>query len=423
MQQFLQEDIEGHRPVYKSLVDNSNELLNSCDSASVTNGVPEIKAETEDAVQRWTALNDFYRNRKDQVSEADNKVKKYRTLVVPLENSYKKAAKSLEESHHEGIDVEESKKMLQAMKVMVLNNQLRKVLAIQLCGLICHILSGGIPLYIILSLYLYCHFPMPSYLRVIYPLRKASIISIFLKVLQENVQILETDVQNVGEQVKKEDYPNVNFTPVKQRVKKLSNRVAALRRNVSVHITWLEKVVEEIIIFVNSTDELQKYVNVAFVQLDNFKPISNDHKVLSKQLEEVKELEKNTNEQFVILSDADITARSITSMKKDDPKAVKDVAERINSCEAALVELKEKIKDRKQKILRAQEHISLYRAQLEPVEKAFSEIEDSAVMEAPVSEEELGKVEVSADDDYIDDNDDDINVMIIIIYLIRINSR
>lgn len=226
-------------------------------------------------------------------------------------------------------------------------------------------------------------------------LRDVLTISIsFIQALQENVQMLQTDIQNVGDEVKKEDSPNINFTPVKQRVKKLAKRCRALRRQVNVRVMWLEKVVEEITLFVNSTDELQKYVNVAFVKLDNLKPISNDHKILEEQLEEVKELEDDTNDEFDNLSDAEMKAKSITSMKKDDPKAVKDVAERINATEAALVELKEKIKDRKQKILRAKEHVTLYRAQLEPVEKAFSDIEDSVAMEAPVSEEELGKVEV-----------------------------
>lgn len=215
----------------------------------------------------------------------------------------------------------------------------------------------------------------------------------FIQQLQEDVQILEADIQNVGEEVKKEDYPNVNFTPVKQRVKKLANRCAALRRLVNVRVMWLEKVTEEITLFVNTTDELHKFVNVAFVQLNNFDPIHNNPEVLEKQLEEVKGLENEVKDQFTNLSDAEMKAKSITSMKKDDTKAFKDVTERINGVEAALVELKEKIKDRKQKLLRAKEHLSLYRSQLEPVEKAFSQLEDS-VLEVPVSEEELGKVEV-----------------------------
>ena len=105
-------------------------------------------------------------------------------------------------------------------------------------------------------------------------------------------------------------------------------------------------------------------------------------------------LEDDVYAQFPTLSDAEVKAKSIVSIKKDDPKAVRDVAERINDCEKSLVELKEKVKDRKQNLLRAQEHLTLYRAQLEPVERVFSQLED-AVMDVPVSKDELGKVEVS----------------------------
>lgn len=217
---------------------------------------------------------------------------------------------------------------------------------------------------------------------------------LYLQVLKGDVKNLHKEIKNVREEIKKEHYTNVSFTPVKQRVKKLSNRCSALKQDVKVRVTWLEKVVEEITFFVNSTGELQKFVSIAFVKLDNFEPISNNHDILEEQLSEVTNLEDETDNQFDNLSDSEMKAKSITSMKKDDPKAVKDIAERINRCQADLVELKEKIKDRKQKINTAKEHILLYRAQLEPVEKAFSQIEDSAVMEVPVSEEELGKVEV-----------------------------
>ena len=108
-----------------------------------------------------------------------------------------------------------------------------------------------------------------------------------LQTLQDLVQALEEDIQNVGNEVKKEDYPNINFTPVKQRVKTLANRCAALRRQVNEHVTWLEKVIEEISFFVNATDDLQQFVSGAFDKLDNFDPIDNDAEVIKEQLEEV----------------------------------------------------------------------------------------------------------------------------------------
>lgn len=117
LQKFLQEDIEGHRPVYKSLVDSSNDLLESCSSVNVTDGVPEIKAETQDVVERWSAVNALFRERRDQVAEADTKAKKYRSILLPLENSVKKARKSLEESNYEGIDIADGEKELNAVKV------------------------------------------------------------------------------------------------------------------------------------------------------------------------------------------------------------------------------------------------------------------------------------------------------------------
>ena len=117
MQQFLQEDIEGHRPSYKTLIACADDVLEACDSVGVTEGVPELQAETQDLVVRWTTLNEFYRNRRDQVNEADSKVKNYRNLLLPLESSIKKAEKSIEDPHFEGIDVGEGKNKLQNMKV------------------------------------------------------------------------------------------------------------------------------------------------------------------------------------------------------------------------------------------------------------------------------------------------------------------
>lgn len=113
----MQEDIEGHRPVYKSLVSSSDNLIGTCDSVGVTDGVPEVQAEVQHVVDRWSMINEFYCERREQVSEAENKVKKYRNLLLPLENSVKKAEKSLEEPLYEGIDLEEGRKELQKAKV------------------------------------------------------------------------------------------------------------------------------------------------------------------------------------------------------------------------------------------------------------------------------------------------------------------
>lgn len=104
-------------------------------------------------------------------------------------------------------------------------------------------------------------------------------------------------------------------------------------------------------------------------------------------------MEDEVESQFSTLADAEMKAKSITSIKKDDPKAVRDVAECVNSCGNGLIELKEKVKDRRQNLMRAEEQLNLYRSQLEPVEKVFSQVED-VVMDVPVSEDELGKVEV-----------------------------
>ena len=108
--------------MYKTLVDNADDLVEACDCVGVTEGVPEVKAEIQDVVDRWTSINDFYRQRRDQVSEADNKVKKYRSVLLPLENSVKKAEKTLEEPHHEGIDVCDGVKELKVSKVRDINH-------------------------------------------------------------------------------------------------------------------------------------------------------------------------------------------------------------------------------------------------------------------------------------------------------------
>jgi hypothetical protein len=90
----------------------------------VTEGVPEVQAEIKDTVERWTKINEFYCERREQVGEAETKVKKYRNLLLPLENSVKRVEKSIEEPLYEGIDVEEGRNELQNAKVIFKNESI-----------------------------------------------------------------------------------------------------------------------------------------------------------------------------------------------------------------------------------------------------------------------------------------------------------
>ena len=117
LQQFVQEDIEGHRPIYRSLVDNSDHLLESCQHMSVSEGVPQTQSDVTDMIDRWSKVNQFYLERKRQVSEAKHAVKKYRSFLLPVEKELNRLERRLQECVFEGIDVEVGKKKLEGVKV------------------------------------------------------------------------------------------------------------------------------------------------------------------------------------------------------------------------------------------------------------------------------------------------------------------
>ena len=102
-------------------------------------------------------------------------------------------------------------------------------------------------------------------------------------------------------------------------------------------------------------------------------------------------------EKLAVLSTAELTALALSAAKDEDPKAITQINEKLNSVKNPLIELAEKLKERKQNLETAKEHLKLYRAQLQPVEEVFSQVEECAAEEAPVTleEEELGKVDVS----------------------------
>lgn len=113
----MQEDIEGYRPIYRSLVDNSDDLLESCQDMSVTEGVPQIQNDVKDMIERWSKVNQFYLERRRQVSDAAQVVKKYRSLLLPVENELGRVERRLEECEYEGINIENGKKTLDNVKV------------------------------------------------------------------------------------------------------------------------------------------------------------------------------------------------------------------------------------------------------------------------------------------------------------------
>lgn len=108
-------------------------------------------------------------------------------------------------------------------------------------------------------------------------------------------------------------------------------------------------------------------------------------------------LQDEVEEKLAVLSTAELTALALSAAKNDEPKASTQINEKLNSVKNPLIELSEKLKERKQNLETAKEHLNLYRIQLQPVEEVFSQVEVCAAEEAPVSleEEELGKVDVS----------------------------
>ena len=117
LQQFLQEDIEGHRPIYRSLVDSSDDLLESCEDLSVTEGVMQIKDDVKEMIDRWSQVNQFYQERRRQVAEASQVAKKYRGLLLPVENELKRVARKMEDCEYEGVNIDVGKKKLATVKV------------------------------------------------------------------------------------------------------------------------------------------------------------------------------------------------------------------------------------------------------------------------------------------------------------------
>lgn len=111
------------------------------------------------------------------------------------------------------------------------------------------------------------------------------------------------------------------------------------------------------------------------------------------------ELIDEANTQLSPLSTAEVLAQSISQDKKDDPKAIRDVNDKLNSVKGPLVDVLEKLNERKQNLETAQEQLQVYRAQLEPVREVFTQVEETVVSEEPVDldkgEDELGKVDVS----------------------------
>lgn len=113
----MQEDIEGHRPIYRSLVESSDDLLESCQDMSVSEGVSQVQSDVKDMIDRWSKVNQFYLERRKQVSEAEKVVKKYRSLLLPVENELNRVDRRLEDCEFEGINVDVGKKKLDSVKV------------------------------------------------------------------------------------------------------------------------------------------------------------------------------------------------------------------------------------------------------------------------------------------------------------------
>lgn len=73
-------------------------------------------------IDRWSKVNQFYRDRREQVLEAAQVVKKYRSLVLPVENELGRVERRMEECEFEGISIEVGKKKLDTLKVQLQAN-------------------------------------------------------------------------------------------------------------------------------------------------------------------------------------------------------------------------------------------------------------------------------------------------------------
>lgn len=98
-------------------MDNADDLLESCQDLSVSQGVPQIRNDVKDVIDRWSKVNQFYLERRRQVSEAEQVVRKYRTVLLPVDNELARLERRLKDCEFEGIEVEVGKKKLECAKV------------------------------------------------------------------------------------------------------------------------------------------------------------------------------------------------------------------------------------------------------------------------------------------------------------------
>ena len=95
----------------------AGQLTDACDDMGVTDGVEDVQDDVRAIVDRWNKINRFYNDRRAQVVEAEKLVKKYRSLIMPLENALKRSERKLDDFEYEGIELPEGKKLLETLKV------------------------------------------------------------------------------------------------------------------------------------------------------------------------------------------------------------------------------------------------------------------------------------------------------------------
>lgn len=110
-------------------------------------------------------------------------------------------------------------------------------------------------------------------------------------------------------------------------------------------------------------------------------------------------LQEEANDQLGILSTTEIAATTICSDKRDDLKATHEVNKSLHEVQKPMLDVLDKLQTREQDLKNALEHLETYKAQLEPVQEVFSQMESTVEAQAPVDlnkgEDELGKVDVS----------------------------
>lgn len=110
-------------------------------------------------------------------------------------------------------------------------------------------------------------------------------------------------------------------------------------------------------------------------------------------------LQEEANTQLGVLSTAEIAATTICSDKKDDLKATHEVNKSLHEVQTPMLDVLDRLQTREQDLKSALEHLETYKAQLEPVQEVFSQVESTVEAQAPVDlnkgEDELGKVDVS----------------------------